>query len=101
MKDKAVQKVLISPGYGAGWSTWNDVKLATDPQVIEAFERGVTEEEMSNLCVALGYEEPFMGGFTQLQIETVPVGEYFRVAEYDGSEYIEVFDKSEWILAHN
>lgn len=39
-------KVLISPGFGAGWSTWNDSGIATDVRIVDAFERGVSKEEM-------------------------------------------------------
>ena len=39
-------KVLISPGYGAGWSTWGDPGMATDKRLIELFECGCTEEEI-------------------------------------------------------
>ena len=29
--------VLVSYGYGAGWSTWNDKKLAYDKRIVEKF----------------------------------------------------------------
>ena len=36
--------VLVSPGYGAGWSTWNDEKhretLTMDYDIVEAFIEG-------------------------------------------------------------
>ena len=98
-------KVLISPGYGAGWSTWNEPGLATDARIIDAFERGISREEMKQLCIDLGYTggfegtEPYMGGFEQLQIVEVPAGTIFRVDEYDGSESIEVFSDSDWQCA--
>ena len=98
-------KVLISPGFGAGWSTWNIPEIAVDPRVIEAFERGVDEEEMLQLCIDLGYTggfegtTPYMGGFDQLRVVDIPVGTIFRIAEYDGYESIEVFDESGWLRA--
>ena len=39
-------KVLISPGFGAGWSTWNDPMMALDERLIRAFECGISEEDI-------------------------------------------------------
>lgn len=97
-------KVLVSHGYGAGWSTWGDPGMATDKRLIELFEHGCTEEEMADLCVECGYtngydEPPYMGGFYKLAVEEVPNGSYFKIREYDGAEYIEIFNKDEWFYA--
>ena len=92
-------KVLISPGYGAGWSTWEGAGLATDTRIIDAFERGVSREEMHDLCEELGYGDVYMGGFEDLVVEEVPAGTVFRINEYDGYESIEEFDESSWIRA--
>ena len=92
-------KVLISPGYGYGWSTCEGKGLATDTRLIDAFERGISKEEMHKLCADLGYGDIYMGGFDELEIVEVPTGELFHICEYDGSEYIEVFDDSDWLRA--
>jgi len=96
-------KVLISPGFGAGWSTWNNPALAVDPRIIDAFERGISEEDMKQLCKDIGvtdiYGDVYMGGFDELEIVEVPAGELFQIREYDGSEYIEIFDDSDWLRA--
>lgn len=98
-------KVLISPGYGAGWSTWNEAAMAIDKKLIEAFENGISEEDMKQLCIDLGYTggfegtEPYMGGFKNLTIVEVPEGTFFRVSEYDGYESIEFFGDSDWLRA--
>lgn len=92
-------KVLISPGYGAGWSTWEGKGLATDVRIIDAFEHGVSEEEMHQLCADLGYGDIYMGGFDGLMIVEVPAGELFQIREYDGSEYIEFFKEEDWLRA--
>ena len=97
-------KVLISPGFGAGWSTWNDPKMAFDRRLIEAFKRGISKEDMERLCVKCGYIDaydgpPYMGGFDQLEVVDIPSGIFFQIVEYDGSEYIEYFDEDDWYLA--
>ena len=80
--------------------------MAFDKQLIEAFERGISKEDMQTLCVECGYSDawaygvpPFMGGFSQLEVVEVPSGAIFRIDEYDGSESIEIFDKDDWYVA--
>ena len=97
-------KVLVSRGYGSGWSTWNDPRMAFDERLIRAFECGITQEDMERLCVSCGYMDiydgpPHMGGFKQLEVVDIPSGVLFQIVEYDGSEYIEYFDESDWYLA--
>lgn len=96
-------KVLISPGYGAGWSTWECPEMAFDERLIRAFECGISEEDMQALCVECGYtpfgNAPYMGGFSQLRIVEVPSGTVFRIHEYDGSESIETLDMDDWYVA--
>ena len=100
-------KVLISPGYGAGWSTWNDYRMAIDKDLIELFERGCTEDEMADLCVKKGYnggigdDPPYMGGFADLKVMEVSQGYYFKIEEYDDSEYITIFEPEEWFYAED
>ena len=43
-------KVLISRGYGAGWSTWNQSEMAIDKDLIALFERGCSDLEMEEAC---------------------------------------------------
>ena len=96
-------KILISPGYGAGWSTWNTPEMAFNKNLIDLFESGCTREEMHDACLKLGYEAdmggPFLGGFGQLEVRHIPKGKLFKIREYDGSEYVEIFDPNEWYVA--
>ena len=96
-------KVLISPGYGAGWSSWNNPKLATDPRIVKAFEDGITKEEMQELCIKLKitdvYGTVYMGGFEDLEVVEVPKGSLFQIREYDGYEFIEFFNEEDWMRA--
>lgn len=105
-QEENVMKVLISKGFGAGWSTWGHKEMAIDQDLVRLFERGCTEDEMKALCIKKGYTslfggDPYMGGFEDLVVEEVPAGCYFKIREYDGSEYIEVFDSSSWFFAEN
>lgn len=85
--------VLVSPGFGAGWSTWNAPELAYDRRVVEKF---LTERpsvsEMEEFLRTIGYSNVYMGGYNQLTIEWIPRGTIFCIHEYDGSESIETPD---------
>ena len=97
-------KVLISRGYGAGWSTWNDPRMAFDERLIRAFECGISLEDMQELCMECGYDDgygdrPYMGGFKDLEVVDIPSGMIFRIDEYDGAESIEFFNDEDWYMS--
>ena len=94
-----VRKILISVGFGAGWSSWSygcDIArniMLSHPGVIEALEAGeqITETHPSVVAMvreieAAGGEAPYVGGAEQLRV--VKVEGPFNVEEYDGSESI-------------
>lgn len=91
--------VLVSYGYGAGWSTWNDKKLAYDKRIVEKFLDDVSSDEMCNFVESLGYARPYMGGYKQLELEFIPRGTLFRIYEYDGYEGIETLEDMDMIVA--
>ena len=83
--------VLVSKGCGAGWSTWNSKELAWDSRVVEKwFELRDThpdwDEEMKEYLQSIGYDEAYVGGASQLELEWVGLGKYFIVVEYNGAE---------------
>ena len=80
--------VLISPGYGAGWYTWNTdyPELLFHPKIVELVEQQrnneITEEWVEeNLKISI-----YTGGACDLEIVWLPVGTNFRINEYDGHE---------------
>ena len=95
--DADTRKVLISPGFGAGWSTWTrgaGELMAEYAPIIAALEAGETLSESHPAvrslvveCVAKFEESPYLGGLPGLTVVTVE-GPY-RISEYDGSESIE------------
>ena len=109
--------VLVSPGYGAGWSTWGDSRLAYDKRVVEFWlshkdDKNFMEtvehfgtsyhpesdahKEAREFFESCGYEMPYMGGFYKIKVEYVRPGELWRIQEYDGSEWLERFDTSDY-----
>jgi hypothetical protein len=93
--------VLYSPGFGAGWSTWNYVDygqdLIFDPVLAAYVDEGKIEEAQS--YVSMRFPEAYAGGVEDLAVQWIPVGTAFRIHEYDGSESIEVKEEMVWIVA--
>ena len=95
----AQRKILYSPQFGAGWTSWEsdpEIKtlMLTYAPIIDALERGerVTKDhpaiaQLQADVTALGKDMPYLGGLRDIAIATVngPV----RIQEYDGSESIE------------
>lgn len=106
--------VLVSPGYGAGWSTWNQPELAYDKRVVEfwlskkddenfmrdidSFARNITQEKTSEYFASIGYSAVYFGGFRDIEMEWVAPGQMFRIDEYDGSETLVSFDRLEYTV---
>ena len=91
--------VLYSPGYGAGWYTWNTEypEILFDPGIVELVEQKKFEE--LQVYVKLKYPDIYTGGLEDLQVEWVPKGTAFRIDDYDGNESIEFRDSMEWMIA--
>lgn len=95
-------EVLVSSGFGAGWSTWNEPELAYDKRVVDLFKKygpKITDEQEETIAEAIhamGYDTPYMGGWKCIHIEVVPCALYWRIDEYDGAETLEIFDSRDW-----
>lgn len=82
--------VLISPGFGAGWSSWSGAEIAYDKRIIEYWlNESPSSDEMHEFLKTLGYGNVYMGGYDDLIIQYIPRGTMFCIHEYDGSESIE------------
>lgn len=114
-EDKTKFGVLVSYGFGAGWSTWNEHELAYDKRVIEFWlahkddERWMREVERYHpespehkeacdfFINELGFDNcPYMGGFPDCVLEWVPIYARFRITEYDGAESLEIENEGSW-----
>jgi hypothetical protein len=104
--------VLYSPGFGAGWYTWNTlrgddeeqgIQLIFDPVLVELVEKrnGDNYDEITDAIEKRGEEilpEGYFGGARDLEIKWVPVGTRFLINEYDGSEYVQTVEDM-WLTA--
>jgi hypothetical protein len=91
--------VLYSPGFGAGWYTWNydTPEILFDPAIVKLVENKKWAE--LDTYVTLKYPEIYKGGMTDLEVEWIPEGTLFKVSEYDGSESIEYKENDHWMVA--
>lgn len=99
------RKILYSPGFGAGWTSWEgnpEIKafMLEYKPLVEAVERG---EDLTT-ALALFEKEcqekfgdvPYLGGADGLTV--IEVSGRVRINEYDGSESVEEEGSySEWI----
>lgn len=93
--------VLVSPGYGAGWSSWNSPRLAYDRKVIEywlAHKNERNDEVIEEWLQKNGYPHTYVSSsnWRNLTLEWIPVNICWRIREYDGAESIEVFNPATW-----
>lgn len=100
------RKVLYSPGYGAGWSTWyygereEKEMMMTDAQLVADIESGgatkdALERFLSRFKAAFpNADEPYTGGFYDLRVRVVDGP--FRITVYDGHESIETLSDTDW-----
>lgn len=108
MVDKVIENgkvaVLVSYGYGAGWSTWNvgqkSKNMLFDPDVV----KWVRDGKPGELCDHVDLEEKYGEyvcdlGAQDLDIQWLDVGTRFLVHEYDGCESIWTQDEMNWIVA--
>jgi hypothetical protein len=105
MADKIIRDgkvaILISHNYGTGWSSdICDKKLREKtlfcPVLVEKILNKASHEELEKIALeVLGAQWVN----EDLTVEWIPVGTKFRVGEYDGSEYVEIFDEEDWTIA--
>lgn len=80
--------VIVSPGFGAGWSTWADDESVAvfAPDVVAWIEAGKPEIDVGEKFGKYGY----LGGLGDAEIEWIPKGSRFIIDEYDGSESLRI-----------
>jgi len=82
--------VLYSPGFGAGWFTWNmeDEQILFHPKIVAMVESGRRNELTKEWVLENLGIDIYTGGAENLQITWLREGQAFRIEEYDGSESV-------------
>jgi hypothetical protein len=98
--------VLVSPGYGAGWYSWNlnHPGLLFDPVIVDMVlenRHNEIEDYVTRRCEESGIDanEVYCGGSGDLVVRWVEQGKIFRIHEYDGSESLVLQENDDWIVA--
>lgn len=92
--------VLVSHGFGAGWSTWSEEHAETlcmDVSIVQQVLDGKPEfaaKLAETLCPGA-----YTGGAKGLQVHWLDVGERFRITEYDGAESLERLGQIDFMVA--
>ena len=108
--------VLVSGGYGAGWSTWmgsydceeSNPSIVFEPKVVEMLlaglvdknraERKVTRNKIESY-MAEAYPDFYTGGIDGLEVVWVSQGAKFHIEEYDGNETLVLESDMNWHTA--
>lgn len=115
-----MKEILYSPGYGAGWASWNDDpfekgKFLAEYKPLVEWAKTATpgkKRQMSNedhetthpLLVQLqadlkaaGFEDyVYYGGLDDIEVMEIPDGVGYKIDEYDGYESVILQDRVDW-----
>jgi hypothetical protein len=93
--------VLYSPGFGAGWYTWNYSfpECIFDPEIVEMVEKEIQGYDIASFAEDKYGSDFYAGGAGDLRIMWLPEGTMFIINEYDGSESIRVKEEIGWTIA--
>ena len=93
--------VLYSPGFGAGWSSWNSTfpECVFDPEIVQMLEKETDAYEIAQFAESKYGDEFYPGGAEDLRIMWLPEGTEFIINEYDGSESIQLKTEINWTVA--
>ena len=98
--EKGEVGVLISPGYGSGWYSWNESmpQLLFDKDIIQAVLDG-DNDKAEQVAIDKYGEDIYTGGASDLVVVWLQPGTMFRIEEYDGSESLITYTNDIWFKA--
>lgn len=100
--DEGQVGVIVSGGFGAGWSTWNreiGTFLIMDKTLVEMCLSERSSSEVGLYLEGIGVEDFYLGGWGDCSVYFLDKGTHFIIDEYDGSESIQVMNETNWSVA--
>lgn len=99
LNSKGEVAVVISPSFGSGWYSWNDVPdCLFSPVVVDWVLKGSKKTESPDFQSLFG-EDFHDSAKHDLVVVWVKEGEKFTLHEYDGSESLRLERNFPWIVA--
>ena len=114
-EDKTAVAVLVSHGYGTGWSSYSNPDLACDERIVKFWldhkddktwmkNAGWFEtpesEELLHFLTSIGYKRddiPILG-WPKIELEWISTGVPFIIDDYDGNEHITKSSDFNWMV---
>ena len=95
--EKGDVAVIVSPGYGAGWYSWNTSypDCVFDPDCV----LDILNNNKNDLKTIAESKWDGYWSVEDVEIVWIPKGTQFRIDEYDGFESIETSENLNWITA--
>ena len=93
--------VLVSHGYGAGWSTWNPEvaeEMLFSQKIVKLILAGMDKNDIYDKAREL-WPNAYLGGICELGIEWIEEGAKFRIEEHDGAESVLIFNDDNFYTA--
>ena len=89
INNKSEIGVLVSRGWGAGWSTWHDYNdrdfFSMDKTLVEMCLQEAKTEEVEAYLTSKD-KDVYMGGWEDCRVTFLPPNTAFRINEFDGNE---------------
>ncbi len=85
--EKGEVGVIVSPGYGAGFSTWGSREMCFDKEFVELVLKN-DKEGLTRLKEEKYPDDYFE--YLDLEVEFIPKGTIFEISAYDGSESLRI-----------
>lgn len=90
--------VLVSKGYGAGWSTWGDKQSCLDKELVAAFEAELPDKEIIKIAEK-NWPLMYHGGLLKCEVHYVDEGTVFTIDEFEGYETLSIFYDDDILVA--
>lgn len=85
-EEASMTRVVVSPGYGAGLSTWTSIP-ADDAELVAIVQLPL---EQRKAAFKARWPDEYAGGVADAVVQDVPYGSWWKITEYDGSESLHV-----------